>query len=101
MPRAYLKGFRFQGDLEVSSLRLRMKISIITVCYNAEKTIADAMESVLRQKPQNGLFDCSDCSDCSIDGCYGDIRFVREGVEKVERVERSFVIMKKMLEEDY
>ena len=43
-----------------------MKISIITVCYNAEKTIADAMESVLRQKPQNGLFDCSDCSDCSI-----------------------------------
>ena len=40
-----------------------MKISIITVCYNAEKTIRDAMESVLRQRE---LFDCSDCSDCSI-----------------------------------
>ena len=36
-----------------------VKISIITVCYNAEKTIADAMESVLRQRE---LFDCSDCS---------------------------------------
>ena len=28
----------------------RMKISLITVCYNAEKTIADAMESVLTQR---------------------------------------------------
>ena len=36
-----------------------MKISIITVCYNAEKTIADAMASVARQ---GELFDCSDCS---------------------------------------
>ena len=27
-----------------------MKISLITVCYNAEKTIADAMASVARQK---------------------------------------------------
>ena len=27
-----------------------MKISLITVCYNAEKTIADAMESVLTQR---------------------------------------------------
>ena len=59
--------------------RCEMKISIITVCYNAEKTIADAMESVLRQKPQYGLFDCS---DCSIDGCYGDIRFEREGLRR-------------------
>ena len=52
-----------------------MKISIITVCYNAEKTIADAMESVLRQKPQNGLFDCSDCSDCSI-ACGVEIEYI-------------------------
>ena len=29
-----------------------MKISIITVCYNAEKTIADAMESVALQRTQ-------------------------------------------------
>ena len=29
-----------------------MKISIITVCYNAEKTIADAMESVASQRTQ-------------------------------------------------
>ena len=36
-----------------------MKISIITACYNAEKTIADAMESVAGQRE---LFDCSDCS---------------------------------------
>ena len=43
-----------------------MKISIITACYNAEKTIADAMASVARQRV--GLFDCSDCSDCSIAG---------------------------------
>ena len=43
-----------------------MKISLITVCYNAEKTIADAMASVGRQRV--GLFDCSDCSDCSIAG---------------------------------
>ena len=27
-----------------------MKISLITVCYNAETTIADAMESVLTQR---------------------------------------------------
>ena len=30
----------------------RMKISLITVCYNAEKTIADAMASVERQRTQ-------------------------------------------------
>ena len=42
-----------------------MKISLITVCYNAEKTIADAMASVASQRV--GLFDCSDCSDCPID----------------------------------
>ena len=36
-----------------------MRVSLITVCYNAEKTIADAMESVGRQRE---LFDCSDCS---------------------------------------
>ena len=41
-----------------------MKISLITVCYNAEKTIADAMESVAKQ--QAGLLECSDCSECSI-----------------------------------
>ena len=29
-----------------------MKISLITVCYNAEKTIADAMTSVARQRTQ-------------------------------------------------
>ena len=29
-----------------------MKVSIITVCYNAEKTIADAMESVALQRTQ-------------------------------------------------
>ena len=29
-----------------------MKISIITVCYNAERTIADAMKSVARQRTQ-------------------------------------------------
>ena len=43
-----------------------MKISLITVCYNAERTIADAMASVGRQRVR--LFDCSDCSDCSIAG---------------------------------
>ena len=31
-----------------------MKISIITVCYNAEKTIADAMESVASQQGLGG-----------------------------------------------
>ena len=31
-----------------------MRISIITVCYNAEKTIADAMESVARQRESPG-----------------------------------------------
>ena len=36
-----------------------MRISIITVCYNAEKTIADAMESVARQR---------ESPDCSIAG---------------------------------
>ena len=41
-----------------------MKISIITACYNAERTIADAMASVAEQ--QAGLLECSDCSDCSI-----------------------------------
>ena len=43
-----------------------MKISLITVCYNAERTVGDAMESVARQRV--GLFDCSDRSDCSIAG---------------------------------
>ena len=61
-----------------------MKISIITACYNAEKTIRDAMESVaMQQRDQgSGIRDQGleiefDCSDCSIDGCYGDIRFVK------------------------
>ena len=31
-----------------------MKISLITVCYNAEKTIADAMESVAKQRVDDG-----------------------------------------------
>ena len=32
-----------------------MKISLITVSFNAEKTIADAMESVWRQKLPEGV----------------------------------------------
>ena len=38
---------------------IRMKISIVTVCYNAEKTIVTAIESVLQQNPQVEWFDCS------------------------------------------
>ena len=30
-----------------------MRVSLITVCYNAEKTIADAMASVAKQRMQN------------------------------------------------
>lgn len=37
------------GDEENSNLQT-MKISLITACYNAEKTICDALESVARQK---------------------------------------------------
>lgn len=37
------------GDEENSNLQT-MKISLITACYNAEKTIGDALESVARQK---------------------------------------------------
>ena len=37
-----------------------MRVSLITVCYNAEKTIATAMASVARQRMQNArMFECS------------------------------------------
>ena len=32
-----------------------MKISVITVCYNSEKTIAKAMQSIVDQAPSDGL----------------------------------------------
>ena len=56
-----------------------MKISLITVCFNAEKTIATAMESVLRQK---GV----DVEYLVIDGGSTD-----GTVELIKEVESNFV----------
>ena len=77
-----------------------MKISLITVCYNAERTIADAMASVARQRV--GLFDCSDCSDCSIaggleieyivvDGCStdGTVDIIKKFATQFDSIEQS------------
>ena len=50
----------FAGSAGRFDIIRAMKISIITACYNAEKTIADAMESVASQRTQNvRTFECS------------------------------------------
>ena len=45
-----------------------MKISLITVCYNAEKTIGDAMESVAKQRVDGGR--------CLVDGGKSEIEYI-------------------------
>ena len=61
-----------------------MKISLITVCYNAEKTISTAMESVAKQRVDGG--------QCLVDGGKLEIEYIvvdggsTDGtVEKVKR----------------
>ena len=77
-----------------------MKISIITVCYNAEKTIGTAMESVLRQKQQNvRMFECSNVRNADqleieyvvVDGgsTDGTVALIRDFAERVRAFEHS------------
>ena len=51
-----------------------MKISLITVCYNAEKTIADAMESVLTQRHGGTEIEYIVVDGGSTDGTVGIIK---------------------------
>ena len=58
-----------------------MKISLITVCYNAEKTIADAMESVLTQRHGDTEIEYIVVDGGSTDGTVDIIKkFEREGL---------------------
>lgn len=50
-----------------------MKISLITACYNAEKTIADAMESVLTQRHGDTEIEYIVVDGGSTDGTVGEI----------------------------
>lgn len=51
-----------------------MKISIITVCYNAADTICDAMESVARQKVEGASVECLVVDGGSADGTVDKVR---------------------------
>ena len=78
-----------------------MKISIVTACYNAEKTIGDAMASVLRQKSQQNvrMFECSNVRGVGeleieyivIDGgsTDGTVALIRDFAERVQTFEHS------------
>ena len=63
-----------------------MKISLITVCYNAEKTIADAMESVLTQRHGDTEIEYVVVDGGSTDGTVEIIKkFEREGLGQRSR----------------
>ena len=63
-----------------------MKISIITACYNAEKTIADAMESVLTQRRGDTEIEYIVVDGGSTDGTVDIIKkFEREGLGRGSR----------------
>lgn len=63
-----------------------MKISLITVSFNAEETIADAMESVWRQKLPEGV----ELEYIVVDGASrdGTVEKIREFADKVEKSKR-------------
>ena len=58
-----------------------MKISIITVCYNAEKTIADAMESVLTQRHGDTEIEYIVVDGGSTDGTVDEVKRKSEKVK--------------------
>ena len=68
-----------------------MKISLITVSFNAEATIADAMESVWRQKfPEGVELEYIVVDGASRDGTVEKIKAFAEKVEKSGRKGFSF-----------
>ena len=58
-----------------------MKVSIITVCYNAEKTIADAMESVLTQRHGDTEIEYIVVDGGSTDGTVDEVKRKSEKVK--------------------
>lgn len=66
-----------------------MRISIVTACYNAEKTIGDAMESVLTQRHGGTEIEYIVVDGGSTDGTVALIRDFAERVQTFEHSEHS------------
>ena len=68
-----------------------MRVSLITVCYNAERTIADAMESVASQQGSGVEFEYIGVDGGSTDGTVREIEnFAKKAKAKTEGEQRNF-----------
>ena len=79
---------------------LDVKISLITVCYNAEKTIADAMESVLTQRHGDTEIEYIVIDGGSADGTAREIENFANEVKSKSEVEQRRFFFKWVSEKD-
>ena len=79
---------------------LDVKISLITVCYNAEKTIADAMESVLTQRHGDTEIEYIVIDGGSTDGTAREIENFANEVKSKSEVEQRRFFFKWVSEKD-
>ena len=78
-----------------------MKITIITACYNAEKTIATAMESVLTQNPGDTEIEYVVVDGGSTDGTVGLIKeWEKKFVERSVRESADSTVFRWLSEKD-